>query len=58
MPFRQTMPKNEEEAVQRLVKDINSIEADKNKVGRYVLAVFAVVFLLASILLGVIITTS
>jgi len=55
MPFTQRKPKNESEAVEKLVKDINQIDEDKNKVGRIVLAVFAFVFLAASILLGVII---
>lgn len=56
MPFTQRKPRNESEAVEKLVKDINQIDADKNKVGRIVLAVFAGVFLMASILLGVLIT--
>lgn len=56
MPFTQRKPQNESEAVEKLVKDINQIDDDKNKVGRIVLAVFAVVFLIASILLGVLIT--
>lgn len=56
MPFTQRKPQNESEAVEKLVKDINQIDEDKNKVGRIVLAVFAFVFLMASILLGVLIT--
>ncbi len=56
MPFTQRKPQNESEAVKKLVKDINQIDEDKNKVGRIVLAVFAFVFLMASILLGVLIT--
>lgn len=56
MPFTQRKSQNESEAVEKLVKDINQIDEDKNKVGRIVLAIFAFVFLAASILLGVIIT--
>jgi F0F1-type ATP synthase membrane subunit a len=56
MPFTPRKPQNESEAVEKLVKDINQIDEDKNKVGRIVLAVFAFVFLAASILLGVLIT--
>jgi len=55
MPFTQRKPQNESEAVEKLVKDINQIDEDKNKVGRIVLAVFAFVFLAASVLLGVLI---
>jgi hypothetical protein len=58
MPLRHSPPKNEADAVQQLVRDIDSIDADKNKVGRYVLLVFAFVFIMASILLGVIITSN
>jgi hypothetical protein len=56
MPFTSRKPRNESEAVEKLVKDIDQIDDDKNKVGRIVLAVFACVFLVASILLGVLIT--
>jgi len=57
MPFTQRKPKNESEAVKKLVDDINQIDEDKNKVGRIVLAVFAFVFLAAATLLGVLITS-
>lgn len=45
---------DEEQAKQNLIREINSIEDDKNKVGRYVLAIFAFVFIAASVLLAVV----
>lgn len=41
-------------AKEKLIEEINSIEDEKNKVGRFVLAVFAFVFIMAAILLAVI----
>jgi hypothetical protein len=58
MPFRRNSPANENDAVRKLVDDINGIEAEKNKVGRYVLLVFGVVFLLAATLLGVLVLSN
>jgi len=46
--------RDEQVAKKKLIESINQIEDDKNKIGRFVLALFAVVFILASILLGVI----
>lgn|GEM_PF-1078867 len=46
--------RDEQVAKEKLIESINQIEDDKNKIGRFVLALFAVVFILASILLGVI----
>lgn len=40
--------------MQKLIREINGIEADKNKVGRRVLAVSAIVFLAAATLLVVV----
>jgi hypothetical protein len=45
-------------AKQKLIKEINGIEDEKNKVGRYVLAVFAFVFIAASTLLAVVILSA
>jgi hypothetical protein len=46
--------REEQAAKEKLIQEINGIEDDKNKIGRFVLVLFAVVFTLASILLGVI----
>lgn len=54
MTFFERESKTEQEALQKLAKDITQIEKDKNKVGVYVLAVFAFVFIAASILLAVV----
>ena len=45
---------DEEAAKAKLIREIDSIDDDKNKIGRYVLIMFAVVFILAAILLAVI----
>ncbi|GAB4373240.1 MAG: hypothetical protein OHK0021_15420 [Bryobacter sp.] len=58
MPFRRSTPITEAEAVRKLVAEIKDIESEKNKVGRYVLAIFAFVFIAAASLLAVIILTS
>ncbi len=47
--------KQEEIARKKLIREIDSIEDEKNRVGRYVLLVFALVFIAASILLGILI---
>lgn len=44
----------EQEAKEKLIREINRIEDEKNQVGRYVLAIFAFVFIMASILLAVV----
>lgn len=54
MTFFDKGPKTEQEAVDKLAKEISQIEDDKNKVGRYVLAVFAFVFIAAAALLAVV----
>ena len=41
--------------MKKLIHEINEIDDEKNKVGRYVLTIFAVVFILAGILLVVVI---
>lgn len=46
--------RDEQAAKERLIRDINDIEDEKNKVGRYVLAIFAFVFILAATLLVVV----
>ncbi len=38
----------------KLIREIDGIEEDKNKVGRYVLTVFAIVFIAAATLLVVV----
>ncbi len=45
----------EQIAKRKLIEEINQIEDEKNKIGRYVLAVFAFVFIAASTLLAVVI---
>ncbi len=45
-------------AKEKLIREINDIEDEKNKVGRYVLAVFAFVFIAASTLLAVVILSA
>jgi len=47
--------REEEAAMKKLIHEINEIDDEKNKVGRYVLAIFAFVFILASTLLAVVI---
>ncbi len=47
--------RDEKEAMKKLIHEINEIEDDKNKVGRYVLIIFAVVFILAGTLLVVVV---
>lgn len=44
----------EQAALNKLIREIDQIEDDKNKVGRYVLAIFAFVFILAATLLAVV----
>ena len=46
--------REEQSAKDKLIREINNIEDDKNKVGRYVLIIFLCVFTLASILLAVV----
>jgi hypothetical protein len=58
MALLQKKSKNEVEAMRKLIEEIDAIDDDKNQVGRYVLAAFAVVFILAAILLGVLTTQS
>lgn len=50
--FKKPVP-NEKEALSKLIRQINSIDDDKNHVGRVVLAVFAFVFLAAATLMAV-----
>ncbi|MBZ2187100.1 MAG: hypothetical protein K7J46_20525 [Bryobacter sp.] len=45
-------------AKEKLIREINEIDDEKNKVGRYVLAVFAFVFIAASTLLAVVILSA
>ena len=47
--------REEEAAMKKLIHEINEIDDEKNKVGRYVLTIFAVVFILAGTLLVVVI---
>jgi len=46
--------RDEQAARDKLIREIDQIEDDKNKVGRYVLAIFAFVFILAATLLAVV----
>jgi hypothetical protein len=46
--------RDEAAAKQKLIREINGIEEEKNQVGRYVLGMFGFVFFLAVILLGVV----
>ena len=46
--------RDEQAAMQKLIRQIDGIEADKNKVGRTVLTVSAIVFLAAATLLVVV----
>jgi high-affinity nickel permease len=46
--------KDEQLAKEKLIRQINQIEDDKNKVGRYVLTIFVCVFILAATLLAVV----
>ncbi|WP_031500287.1 hypothetical protein [Bryobacter aggregatus] len=55
MPLLQKAPKTEQDAVQKLIRQIDGIDDEANQVGRYVLMVFAVVFTLAAGLLLVVI---
>lgn len=41
--------------MKKLIHEINEIDDEKNKIGRYVLTIFAIVFILAGILLVVVI---
>ena len=54
MQLLQKKLRDEQAAMQKLIRQINGIEADKNKVGRRVLAVSAIVFLAAATLLVVV----
>ncbi len=54
MPLLDRPSKSEADAVKKLVKQINGIDDDQNKVGRYVLGMFLAVFALAGTLLAVI----
>lgn len=47
--------RDEKTAKDKLIREINGIEDEKNKVGRYVLAIFAFVFIAAATLLAVVI---
>ncbi len=44
--------------MKKLIHEINEIDDEKNKIGRYVLTIFAIVFILAGILLVVVIMDS
>ena len=46
--------RDEQAAMNKLIREIDGIEEDKNKVGRYVLTVFAIVFIAAATLLVVV----
>jgi hypothetical protein len=46
--------KDEQLAKEKLIRQINQIDDDKNKVGRYVLIIFVCVFILAATLLAVV----
>lgn len=46
--------RDEQSAKDKLIREINRIEDEKNKVGRYVLAIFAFVFIAAATLLAVV----
>ncbi len=46
--------RDEQAAMKKLIHEINGIEEDKNKVGRYVLTMFAIVFIVAATLLAVV----
>jgi hypothetical protein len=50
--------REEEVAMKKLIHEINEIDDEKNKIGRYVLTIFAIVFILAGILLVVVIMDS
>jgi Fe-S-cluster formation regulator IscX/YfhJ len=58
MALLQKKSRTEHEAMQKLIQEIDNIEDDKNKVGRYVLAAFAIVFILAATLLAILTTQS
>lgn len=47
--------KSEDDAVKKLIRQINGIDDEKDKVGRYVFAVFILVFLIAATILAVVI---
>jgi hypothetical protein len=53
MPLFKKPVNPEREALSKLIRQINSIDDDKNQVGRIVLAVFAFVFLAAATLMTV-----
>lgn len=55
MPFLKKRSKSEHDAVKKLIEQINGIDDEKDKVGRYVFAIFFCVFALAAILLAVVI---
>ena len=46
--------RDEEAAMKKLIGEINGIDDEKDKVGRYVLILFLVVFILAATLLVVV----
>jgi hypothetical protein len=50
--------RDEQAAKDKLIREINNIEDEKNKVGRYVLAIFAFVFIAAATLLAVVILSA
>ena len=50
--------RDEKAAKDKLIREINNIEDEKNKVGRYVLAIFAFVFIAAATLLAVVILSA
>ena len=54
MQLYQKKLRDEQAAMQKLIRQIDGIEADKNKVGRTVLTVSAIVFLAAATLLVVV----
>ncbi len=55
MSLLQKGSKSEDDAVKRLIKQINGIDDEKDKVGRYVFAIFIFVFLIASTILAVVV---
>ncbi len=55
MGLLQKGSKSEDDAVKKLIRQINGIDDEKDKVGRYVFAVFILVFLIAATILAVVI---
>jgi len=51
----QKRSKSEDDAVKKLIRQIDGIDDEKDKVGRYVFAVFILVFLIAATILAVVV---